>query len=308
MNKDTERIGDEAARWHLATLADDCDWDGFTQWLEADPRHARSYDEVSLADDLVRKVEWEFSEPLEADSGAAAYPRRANWPLWGGGAVAASLALALAVSQFAAQPPEVYVAGSTSREIALGDGSHVTLAPDSRLTVAQNDLTIDGGGYFSIRHDPARRMIVHAGELEATDIGTAFDVQTGPAATRIAVAEGKLTVRGAALSTPVELPEGKRIALDRRAHLATVSGVSRGEVGSWRRGQLTFSDAPLSLVVADLKRYARVHALLSPGIERLRFSGTLSIADGRGAIRDLAQVLGLSVTQEGKAFRLRSAD
>ena len=36
--------------WHLASCRDDMDWDGFTLWLEADPRHRAHYDEITLTD------------------------------------------------------------------------------------------------------------------------------------------------------------------------------------------------------------------------------------------------------------------
>ena len=53
MNRDEARIEEEAAAWQVASVNDDMDWDGFTRWLEADPRHRRAFDEAALADTLV---------------------------------------------------------------------------------------------------------------------------------------------------------------------------------------------------------------------------------------------------------------
>ena len=50
MNED---IHEEAARWFAAQDADDMDWDGFTAWLEADPRHRQAFDAVALLDDRI---------------------------------------------------------------------------------------------------------------------------------------------------------------------------------------------------------------------------------------------------------------
>ena len=182
MNEDSERIADAAATWHLASARDDMDWEGFTRWLEADPRHARVYDELALADDLALRV------------GRSAKPARvepqirttARWPLWAGGAIAASLALFLAVGQLQGPSATVYASSETSREVVLADGSQIDLAPDSRLTVGgrhRDELALEGNAYFAIRHDPARQLTVRAGGLEVTDIGTVFEIRTSDRST-----------------------------------------------------------------------------------------------------------------------------
>ena len=38
MSSAKDIIAQEAAAWHAASFDDDMDWDGFTAWLEADPR------------------------------------------------------------------------------------------------------------------------------------------------------------------------------------------------------------------------------------------------------------------------------
>ena len=68
MNRDEARIEEEAAAWQVASANDDMDWDGFTRWLEADPRHRRAFDEVALADTLVD----DHRESLAQEIGLAA--------------------------------------------------------------------------------------------------------------------------------------------------------------------------------------------------------------------------------------------
>jgi transmembrane sensor len=48
-----ERIIDEALAWHHALESEDADWDGYTVWLEADPRHRLAFDQISIVDDAV---------------------------------------------------------------------------------------------------------------------------------------------------------------------------------------------------------------------------------------------------------------
>ena len=48
-----ERVLDEALAWQQALERDDADWDAYTVWLEADPRHRQVFDEVALTDRIV---------------------------------------------------------------------------------------------------------------------------------------------------------------------------------------------------------------------------------------------------------------
>lgn len=297
------RIFDRAAAWHLAGERDDMDWDGFTAWLEADPRHRAAYEEIALADASLADYRGELASLGE--SGKTGATRK--WSRWVGGALAASLAAVLVVSQFTGPAARTFTSGDTARTIALGSGSEANLGPHSRLTIAGRhgeQLALEGGAYFSIRHDPARALIVRAGGLEIRDVGTRFDLQTGGDAVRVEVSEGQVEVRGEALGGPIGLIAGHRILFDPAHHLANVARVSPQDVGEWREGRLTFDASPLSLVAADLARYAGVSVSVPPPLAARRFSGTLSIHDGDSAVRDLAQLMGLELSRRDGAYHL----
>ena len=191
--------------------------------------------------------------------------------------------------------------------VTLQDGSQVVLGPHSQLTVAGrhgDQLALEGGAYFDIKHDPARQLSIAAGPLNIGDIGTRFEVQANDSAVRVEVSEGQVELKGDALGNPVQLAAGRRILFDPAHQLATVSPVAPGAVGEWREGRLTFDAAPLSLVAADLSRYAGVSITVSQPLASLRFSGTLSIQNGDTAVRDLAQLMGLELSNHSGAYRL----
>jgi transmembrane sensor len=303
MNGADEGILEQAARWHLASAQDDMDWDGFTLWLEASPLHSAAYSDIALADAAVEDHR-EALAPLVETA-----PRRLapKWPLWAGGALAASLAAALIVPQLTAPSTQTFVTQEASQTLALRDGSDIVLAPHSRLTIAgrnQDRLALEGGALFAIRHDPDRALSIAAGGLEIGDIGTRFEVQTNGPAVRVEVSEGRVELRGDALGQAVELPAGRRILFDPAHKLATIAPVSSRDVGEWREGRLTYDAAPLSLVAADLARYAAVSVTVPPLLAGRRFSGTLSIHNGDNAVRDLAQLMGLALLGHGGAYRL----
>jgi transmembrane sensor len=299
---DMDRILDEAAAWHAASAGDAMDWAGFTVWLEADSRHRAAYDEVALADSLVA----EHRAALRGKEPAAASPRRLGGWKWAGGAIAAALALVLVVHGWMAQRFTTYETAGAARAIALADGSSVTLAPHSRLLVGsdQHEVAITGGAWFDIRHRPGRELAITAGPLQLRDIGTRFDVQANPGVIRVGIADGRVEVASAALAKPLRLEAGKHMLFDVHAGKVTLSSTPVAAVGAWRHGRLTYQSTPLSLVAADLSRYAGVRIELPDSLKDRRFSGTLASSDGNAAIRDLAQLMALELVPTGGGYRL----
>ena len=311
MSEAADSIVETAAAWHVASSSDAMDWDGFTAWLEADPRHAVAYDEVALADSL---LDTHREAMLKADGIAAnenepvATRRPRLWLRWGGTAIAAALIAMVAVPQFRQAAPTEYTTLDTARSIALSDGSTIRLAPHSHLTVAgrrDEQIELAGGAWFDIRHDPARRMTIAAGEVTISDIGTSFDVQTTDKQVRVAVAQGRVAVSAPALDAPITLAEGGNLLFDSAAGTARTGSVAREEVGAWRAGRLSYDAAPLSLVAGDLARYAGLTVTVAPAIRDREFSGTLAFGNGNTALRDLSQLMGLSLRREPDgAYRL----
>jgi transmembrane sensor len=299
---DTQRILEEAAAWHAASAGDAMDWAGFTAWLEADSRHRAVYDEVALADSLVT----DHRAALRGSEAAAASRRRPGRWKWAGGAIAAALALVLVVHGWMAQRFTTYETADTAREIALADGSSVTLAPHSRVVVSsdQREIAMSGGAWFDIRHLPGRELAITAGPLQLRDIGTKFDVQANPGLIRVGIADGRVEVASAALAKPLRLEAGKHMLFDESAGKVTLSNMPVAAVGSWRHGQLTYQSTPLPLVAADLSRYAGVRIELPASLKDRRFSGTLASSDAKAAIRDLAQLMALELVPAGGGYRL----
>lgn len=310
MNRLEDTIVAEAAAWHAASSSDAMDWEGFTAWLEADPRHRLAYDEVALADSLVidHRDELRAAEPQSQDEDhVVVRPHASVWKRWAGVAIAASLVTLVVLPNYLGSSPEIYETGKASQAIALDDGSSVMLAPHSRLEIdgkAQERMALSGGAWFDIVHNPDRPLTITAGNTRISDIGTQFDVQSESGSVRIEVAEGKVEVASAALSQPIRLVAGKGLLYDGEAGTAIVSPVTAENTGEWRSGRLSFDSAPLPLVAADLSRYAGVSVKVPAQLRDRRFSGTLVIGDGEAAVRDLSQVMELALVPDAGGYRL----
>ncbi|MCB2047008.1 MAG: FecR domain-containing protein [Novosphingobium sp.] len=203
--------------------------------------------------------------------------------------------------------PQRFEAGAQSRTIALDDGSTVILAPRSTLEVAgrhQERMALSGGAWFDVRHDPSRALTIEADGVQISDIGTQFDVQAAGGQVRVEVAEGKVEVRSDAMAQPVRLTQGRSLSYDPKQGTALVRPVANNDIGEWRSGRLSFDMAPLTLVAADLSRYAGVEVTVDESLRSRAFSGTLVINNGDAAVRDLTQLMGLGLAGSAGDYRI----
>lgn len=306
-----ERLLDDALAWQQALESDDADWDGYTAWLEADSRHRQAFDSLALIDAAVKENRASI-EALLAARQSAEIPgrsRRRRWVL--GGAVAAVLALVVAIPVLQrADPVSTYRSEpGRSRDLALANGTNVTLSPASAIVVTGRDAAnielASGEAYFDVRHDPARTLTVTVNGYQVTDIGTRFVVNGGSGRFHVGVSEGVVSVTLPGSNRTVQVNAGQQMFSD--DGVATVSAVPAADIGSWRSGRLSYSDAPLPIVAADIARYSGKTVAVDPSLEKKHFSGILVIGDGTRLVDDLATVMGIQVSPHKDGYRLSAA-
>lgn len=308
-----EQALDQAIAWHQALARDDADWDGYQHWLEADPRHRALFDEIALldrvvderADELRRLLRPDVVVPQHQTRGHRGVSRR--WA-WGGGAVAAAIAAAIAVPNLPRSSGDKVFETATgvSRSLALGEGESVHLAPASRLVLKGGDPRVlelaRGEAYFSVTHDPARTLRIQAGDYAVTDIGTKFGINLAEKSVTVAVAEGHVAVAAAGGSS-TRVGAGQRV-VGRGGQLEPISAISAGDVSSWRDGRLVYDHTPLRLIADDLARYTGKRVTVDPAISEQQFSGVLSIGDGSRLFDNLSDLMAISYRKHGDQIRL----
>lgn len=297
-NKDV--IRDEALGW--AVRAGDpafTDWEAFTLWLEADPAHARAYDDIaaSVADaaELVAA-----SAPANDDASSAEPPRRRR--PWLASAIAASLAVVAGFWAFQGQQRDLYTVETT-----LGETRRVTLDADTRIELAGGTaVEFDrkdkryarlehGQALFTVRHDAAHPFEVAVGEERLVDIGTVFDVRRDAQGLSVAVSEGAVQFD----------PDGADVRVSPGEVLRRLAGTSEytlarlpaEQVGEWREGRLTFEGATLDDVAAQLKRTTGIEYVAASGGSGA-VSGSILVAPLRKDPGSIGPLLGLSVRSE----------
>jgi transmembrane sensor len=304
---------DEALAWREALKRDDPDWDGYVAWLEADPRHRDAINQLDLADAAVADHREQIRYLLSADVRAVRPRTRVSRILLSAGAAAAAVVAAIVVVPAfrATDSVRSYAADDRkARVVDLGDGIRVALAPGSRILVRDGDATrielSKGDLFLDVRHDPARTLTVSAGNYSITDVGTRFAVNRAGNELLVGVSEGAVAVSSSLIKTTVRVAAGQQLSAGRDG--PTLSRVAPSDVASWRSGRLSYSNAPLSLVVADISRYAGKPVRVDPSLENAHFSGSLVIGDGSRLLSDLALVIGARIDRDKDHDRISAAD
>jgi transmembrane sensor len=181
-------------------------------------------------------------------------------------AVGAVVGLTVVRHRGASTVDHLYTTATGERaELRLTDGTRVVLAPASRLHVTGgfgNDrraVDLEGEAFFSVVHDAARPFVVHVRNLQATDVGTSFDVTAyrGDSAVRVSVAEGRVALTaGSAAAVPLA---GGDVASVGATGVPTVNHhVDITAFTNWTSGRLDFRAIPLRDAVRELSRWYAV--------------------------------------------------
>lgn len=307
MSEDLD-VEEAAARWHVAQADDAMDWDGFTRWLEADPRHRAAYDAIALLDAKVDAALPTLRRIATPEPSPKPDRRPLRWAI-GGSAVAAVAALALVLLPGAPVPGpvEYRTAQGQVRDVRLADGSSATLAPGSVLSASATrgaPVSLDGSASFDVRHDPASPMVIRAGGYEIRDIGTRFDVTTSGGMLRVAVHEGRVAIRSLSADGEVEVPAGQVLTALDPGTAPTLAPLRQTSAIGWRSGRLVYDDVPLGLVVADIARSTGQPVTIDPAIAKRRFSGVLATGSRDKMATALSELAGLTKRTENDAIRL----
>ena len=160
-------------------------------------------------------------------------------------------------------------------------------------------------------HDSRRPFVVSARYARATDVGTDFGVRAyaTDSSVQVAVTAGIVALSGGTASNP-------QLTL-RAGDVGTVRGDSApramhsggaASYSAWIDGRLSFDNAPLSAVAAELSRWFDVDIRIDdPAIAQRRVTALYSDARLAGVLGALSAAMNLRYIQTGRAVTLRAA-
>jgi transmembrane sensor len=283
------------------------DWDGFAHWLAEDARHAAVYDAIASLD---RDLDALPPAVPVARTAKAPAPHRLSRRRWFGGALAAALvgAIALSVSGLFGSGGRIETAAGEHRTITLADGSTIDINGGSVIEIDDDRPRFarleSGEAMFRIAHRDGDPFVVETDGARIVDLGTAFNVVRRDRATSVAVSEGVV------LYNPdrdnVRLVAGKGLdARDGDSAPPVVKDVDIANVGGWRSGLLVYNGAPLAVVADDLRRTAAIQISIAPDAAAVSFRGALIVDEDRGrTVADLAALSGTRAERRGEGWIL----
>ena len=302
---------EETLGWVIRTRDPEfADWEAFTLWLEGDPRRASSYDRLMAADEDLAHITPADPPilPVPANDPGERRFRPMRW--LGGGAIAAALVAAISIGTL--DRADIYTVTTRPgeiRSIAIDDGTRIELNGGTSLRLDRNNsrfAALDSGeAAFTVRHDERNPFRVTVGDAVFEDAGTIFNIVHTSGATRIGVSEGKVIYNPKAEA--IALPAGR--ALSRDGTGLHVMNIAPDAVASWRQGRLTYANAPVDQIGADIARSLGITVHWTPQAGATRFTGTIRL--DRNAPRFFAAaapLMGLSAVRQGEGWLLKEGD
>lgn len=166
--------------------------------------------------------------------------------------------------------------GSTS-QVTLPDGTKVWLNSDSKITYAKDfgsrirEVTLTGEAYFDVLHDDKKPFVIHAGTMNITDLGTAFDVKYYPKDQTIetSLIRGKIEVTFSDKADKYILhPNDKLVLRNNQAQITNnntaapkieIDNISRTQDSvvyetAWIQSKLAFNNETLGSIANSLER------------------------------------------------------
>lgn len=271
-------------------------------WLEADPRHLEAWR-------LAQRM-WGASavvlaaEGAERPSSVVVLPRQPARPrprLSVVAALAAALAAVVVLPEGLLRVQADHRTGiGEVREIALADGSTLSLGPDSAVAIGftadRRAVTLlRGQAFFQVEPDEGRPFVVAADPVTVRVTGTAFDVTRADDGVAVAVAKGRVSVGGAGPTQ--DLGSGDRLSVRTDRH-QTLTGTPPEDVAAWRDGRLYASGITLGEVVSQIERHHRgVIVVRGEGLRERRVTGAFDLTNPRRALRALAESHGATMRE-----------
>ncbi|MCB2079548.1 MAG: FecR domain-containing protein [Novosphingobium sp.] len=334
-----EQIYLDAAEWIVRaddnglSSEEEC---AFSEWRKADGRHERALRELrAVWDDIPELEHIGDLYPLAAndDELDASRGGRLSWLHRVAGALAGIAAIAAAVAfvlPMGSEPEFERIETRVAQvsKAGLADGSVATLGPETAIEVMftpkERRLHMRSGeAFFEVAKSAVRPFIVDADGSFIKVVGTSFNVDRQSGLLEVAVLHGTVEVYGKGreggsilLGT---LTRGKKAQIvtgpDGTARLAMIP--SDGNIANfaalaagWRDGRLSYEDARLDEILADINRYyAPGISIADPKLGDVRVTASFKATGIRQFVKSIDQLFPI-VAEEAMdgSFVLRPAD
>ncbi|MDF2368648.1 FecR domain-containing protein [Sneathiella sp.] len=267
-------------------------------WLKADPARGREWKELQQMSSLFKALPESEETKIEEIAALPPTPKKSGFSRRSY-LVTAGIVMATVLFLFAVPseniPGTVYTTEiAQSLNIDLEDGSHVLLAPETKLSVQfeKNERQvslIEGSAFFDVAKNPEKPFIVSTREVEIKVLGTAFEVATRLDALEVSVAEGTVAVTNAKSSESFKLGLGDRLRQYANANWQKDT-VRVDSIASWRENLFVARESSLEALVDQLSDYHNgVIYISDDALRKMQVTGVYRLNEPEKALDMLAR-------------------
>jgi transmembrane sensor len=283
------------------------------QWLAGDRRRRGAFMRaraVWMRSESARALGPQYDpadfRPADAAPSRLRAGRRRHLMEWGG-AIAASLVLAVVLVATLQMPTAYATAKGEMRTVPLGDGTTVTLNTDTRIKVygdkgqrrirvLQGEVLIEGAGTAM-----PTLVEVDGKHLEATTATFVVRKLEGRP-TQVLVQEGRVVLAGATQSAQVPLLPNTGLSLPEGKGRWNQTSLSPGQMGrelAWREGKIALQGETLAEAAAVYARYSDTPIVIADqDLAQMQVTGLFAANNPLGFSRAVAEVFDAEVRQE----------
>ncbi len=233
--------------------------------------------------------------------------RRSLWSIQNVVMAAAAIGILLVGFFFFMQQPQVVkTAYAEQSDHTLPDGSVVYLNVDSKISYRAKSwpdsrtIHLDGEAFFEVAKGSTFEVQTKWGNVRV--LGTSFNVRARNALD-VACFTGQVEV-DPVNSDAVKLLPGERVYKEAGAMSLQKEAFEPAEKKYWRRGELTFTAAPLNDVFDEIERSFNVQIIRDESTSQRRFTGSVTLVGADSAMDDICTPMQLKFEKEENRYTI----
>lgn len=214
----------------------------------------------------------------------------------------AGAGIALYIKMNTPGKPVLVSTGNYTQEVILPDSSSVFLNKNSSIQYAftsnKREVTLTGEAFFEVIHNEGKPFVVHTGDLQIKDIGTAFNINSTPADSVVVVVESGEVQLTTSKNSRLNLTEGERSVYKRAANTFTRLSVSDPNALAYKTKIFVFENASLPAVIEKLNEVYGTHVRLGDNLKFCRLTSTFKNEKIDSILQIIAETLQLRIVKD----------
>jgi len=235
-------------------------------------------------------------------------------------AAAIALPLAAALWLFMPNPEAPMMLAQTeigaTKVIDLEDGTTITLNENSTIQYPATfgtegrKVILNGEAFFDVASDPARPFEVQMERANVKVLGTKFNVRNIQSEDNITVnvEEGKVQFSNTETRKGVLLTKGEEGLLEKNNNQISEKAVNHKNASAWKTKTLTYKNAPLQTVAADLEKVFNTKiSIANEAMQACQITARFKNATPQSVLDYVEKVYRMEVEQlEQDVFKLKN--